>query len=125
MTFAYNILKWFDKKKDTAKYYFECHITIEPVFGYDRELVESIAESYGFKLAKLLMQKRKEDTEERSKNDTFMTSHSKSLNDIETRMIHCIEELQMFEFKIWRYKIEDIVMDSRNEDILNLIDKKD
>ena len=74
-------------------------------------------------MAELLMQKRKDDTPERSRYDTFMTGHSQSLSDIKYRMICCIKELGVHGFKIWRYKIEDTILDSRSEDIFGLIEK--
>lgn len=117
------IYEWLRKKKDSANLYFECHITIEPIFEEDRTLAADIAAKHGFRIAELLMQKRKTDTPERSMYDTFMTSHSQSLSDIKYRMICCINELRLYEFKVWRYKIEDTVLDSRSADVFNLIDK--
>lgn len=108
-------------KEDISKLYYEAHITIEPVFDFDRDYAGYIAEDYGFKLAHLLMKKRKEDTEERSSKDTFMTGHSKSFKDLEQRTKECIIELQASGFKVWRYKIEDTILDSRTEDVFNLI----
>lgn len=110
----------------TAQYYYECHITIEPVFEEDTyclEVIEKIASSNGFKLAKLLMQKRAKDTPERSKNDTFMTSHGKELLDLTYRMLNCCRELQAAGFTVFRYKIEDIVLDSRIKDEYSLLNQ--
>lgn len=111
----------------TAQYYYECHITIEPVFEDwgNIKIVEEIAIRNGFKLAKLLMQKRTEDTPERSKNDTFMTSHGKELLDLTYRMINCCKELQDAGFTVYRYKIEDIVLDSRIKDEYVLFQNQD
>lgn len=102
---------------DISKLYFECHVTVEPVFDESRERLSKIAESNGFKLAKLLMKKREEDTEERSKHDTFMTGHSKSYSDLEDRMLRLIADVTAQGYKVWRYKIEDTIIDSRHEDI--------
>lgn len=110
----------------TAKYYYECHITIEPIFeddSYCLATVKSIAASYGFKLVELLMQKRSTDTPERSKNDTFMTSHGKELLDLTYRMLNCCKELQAAGFTVFRYKIEDIVFDSRIKDEYSLLNQ--
>lgn len=134
-----------------TKYYFECHITIEPVFddhdGDDMEcsrcgccLIErdharngcpgpvtrlsqlkDIVSIYNFRVADLLMKKRAIDTEERSKNDTFCTGHSKDYEDIHRRMVDLIGHLQEAGFKVWRYKLEDTILDSRNEDVLGLL----
>lgn len=104
-----------------AALYFESHVTIEPIFD---ELAHAhaghIAAKYNFKIAKLLMQKRKEDTEERSKHDTFMTGHSNDYLDIVERTRGLVLELQKNRFKVWRYKVEDTLFDSRNDDYLGL-----
>jgi len=106
---------------DLAKLYYEAHITIEPVFDDRRLAASAIAISYGFKLADLLMKKRSEDTEERSAKDTFMTGHSKSRLDIESRTRDTILHLQRAGYKVWRYKIEDTLLDSRIKDVFNLL----
>ena len=106
---------------DLSKLYYEAHITIEPVFDLERAVASNIAMPYNFKLADLLMKKRNEDTEERSSKDTFMTGHSKSFKDLEQRTKECIMTLQIAGFKVWRYKIEDTILDSRTEDVFNLI----
>ena len=108
---------------DTAKLYYEAHVTIEPVFDERRNLATVLAEQYGFKLAALLMQKRKSDSEERSKKDTFMTAHSASLLCIKDRTAELVKCLLKNDFKVWRYKIEDTVLDSRYKDELNLLSK--
>lgn len=45
---------------------FEGHVTIEPVFDADREKADQLAKLYGFKLADLLMQKKRSALPERS-----------------------------------------------------------
>lgn len=104
-----------------AKYYYEAHVTIEPVFDERREAAKVIAEKWKFRLADLLMKKRSEDTEERSSRDTFMTTHSKEMIDITYRTVSLVKELKNAGFKVWRYKIEDTVMDSRIEDEYHLL----
>ena len=128
--------------------YFESHVTIEPVFEYDDiecnncglclierdhaksncpgptsdiDKVKQISREYGFKVADLLMQKRAEDSAERSRHDTFTTGRSKSYEDIHTRMVGLIKALQKAGFKVWRYKIEDTVLDSKMGDLLRLL----
>jgi hypothetical protein len=107
---------------DEVRYYLEAHITIEPIFGAQHAAAEIIARECGFKLAHLLMQKDREATAERSNRDTFMTGHSKSKKDIIERTQRCIRHLQQAGFKVWRYKIEDTLIDSRNADEFNLLD---
>lgn len=105
----------------TETLYYEIHITIEPVFDEQLELIKKIANGYGFRVADLLMKKRKEDTEQRSSFDTFMTKHSKSLNDaIESIHLVC-HELKCHDIQVWRYKIEDVIIDSRTQDILRIL----
>lgn len=104
-----------------AKLYFEAHVTIEPVFDHDREHVQLLASQHGFKLADLLMQKRALDAPERSKHDTFMTSHGIELTEIKNRLILLIRALKANGYKVWRYKIEDTVLDSRDNDELKLL----
>ena len=77
--------------------------------------------SNNFKVADLLMKKRSADTEERSQYDTFMTGHSKEYEDLEIRMKRCIGTLLAGQFQVWRYKIEHVILDSREFDILELL----
>lgn len=107
---------------DEVRLYLEAHVTIEPVFDERREQAAEIAQRYKFKLADLLMKKRAEDTAERSGKDTFMTGHSKSKVDIAARTMALVRTLQASGFKVWRYKVEDTLIDSRNADEWNLID---
>lgn len=105
----------------TENTYYECHVTIEPVFDEKREQVKSIANAYNFKVAELLMKKRKNETETRSDKDTFTTGHSKDRNDLVIRMTNLVNDLKSNGFKVWRYKIEDVHLDSRYGDILELL----
>jgi hypothetical protein len=104
-----------------AKHYYEAHVTIEPVFDGRLETAKLVAEGWKFKVADLLMKKREADTETRSSKDTFMTSHSKELEDITNRTIEVVRQLKLKGFKVWRYKIEDTVLDSRIQDELHLL----
>jgi hypothetical protein len=104
-----------------AEYYFETHVTIEPVFDERLVLATIIVSRHKFKIADLLMKKREQDTEERSKNDTFMTGHGKHLEEMENRVKGLVAELRSNDFKVWRYKIEDTIMDSRIHDKLNIL----
>lgn len=106
-----------------SKLYYEAHITIEPVFDEDLARAKPFAELYGFRVAELLMKKREEGTETRSKYDTFMTGHGKEYYDIQNRTACLVKVLQDAGFKVWRYKIEDTILDSRSNDELNLLEK--
>ena len=104
-----------------SRLYYEAHVTIEPVFDDRRDFAASVANRHNFKLAHLLMKKRSKATEQRSDKDTFMTGHSKNLHDIKARTEALVRELQAHGFKVWRYKIEDTILDSRNKDELELL----
>ena len=101
--------------------YYECHITIEPVFDDRLEAFRVLCETENFHVAKLLMQKREADTPERSAKDSFCTGHSQDIVDITERMIRLVGLLQTCGYDVWRYKIEDCVIDSRNSDNLGLL----
>lgn len=101
--------------------YYEVHITIEPVFDDQLEQIKKIAGSMNFKVADLLMKKRKEDKEERSKHDTFMSAHTKTMNDAIVAIVNVCKALDDAGFKVWRYKIEDVIIDSRNQDVLRIL----
>lgn len=107
----------------TAQYYYEAHVTIEPVFDERREHARILAERWRFRLAELLMQKRATDTARRSARDTFMTGHGKHLTDLRARMTLLIRALQDNGFKVWRYKVEDTVVDSRVSDAYRLLEE--
>ena len=106
---------------DEAKYYYEAHVTIEPIFDERLSQAQAIAREYKFRVADLLMQKRKQDTPERSSRDTFMTGHSKSYEDIKERIHGLVNLLKKQGFKVWRYKIEDTLIDSKFNDELRVI----
>ena len=109
------------QQADEVELYLEAHVTIEPVFGEQLAAVGIIAKTCGFRVADLLMQKDRKATPERSDKDTFMTGHSKSRSDIETRTKDLVMRLQQCGIKVWRYKIEDTMLDSRYNDIWGLL----
>lgn len=110
------------KYKEVSDLYFECHVTIEPVFGERLKLAQDLSRNHKFKVAELLMKKRDSHDEfEPSDYDTFTTGHSKYYSDIRDRMIALIENLKNNEFKILRYKIEDTVCDSKRSDYLGVL----
>jgi hypothetical protein len=104
------------KEVPTTELYFECHITIEPVFDQRLELFHGMSKRHGFHVAELLMQKRFQDTPQRSKLDSFATGRSKDYNDLFARMEELIGSLQANEFEVWRYKIENTLIDSKYGD---------
>lgn len=91
--------------------YFECHITIEPVFGEELEVFKEICKKFNFKVANLLMQKDRKATPERSDKDTFCTGHGKDYDVIHKRMMGLVGAIQTAGYQVWRYKIEDVLLD--------------
>ena len=99
--------------KITKPIYYECHITIEPVYGERLSYFQDLASRYDFRVAKLLMQKDREATEQRSNKDSFCTGHAKDFDDIHDRMHLLKEDLIQAGFQVWRCKIEAIVLDEK------------
>ena len=104
-----------------SKMYYECHVTIEPIFDDRLMTAQEIAKRHGFRVAELLMQRRKEDTQERSKDDTFMTGRSSLKDDLISRMRALMLELSSCGFMVWRYKIEDTIIDSKIDDVFGVL----
>lgn len=96
--------------------YHESHVTVEPVFDTRLEQLKYLSELHGFHVADLLMQKRKEDSPERSRFDTFCSSRSVDPAALEGRMFAFVAALRSAGFRVWRYKIEDVVLDSKVDD---------
>ena len=92
--------------------YLEAHVTIAPVFDQERERVKALVEPYGFKLAHLVMLKDK-GPDLPSQRDSFMTGHGKDIDDLAGRTRQVVLALGCHGFKVWRYKIESCVIDSR------------
>jgi hypothetical protein len=101
--------------------YFECHVTIDPVAESELEALSQGASFFGFKLVKLLMAKGAQ--EFLSDRDSFMTSHSASSDyeNLATRMLLLCNWLKDSGYGLRRYKIESVVMDSRNHDTYSLL----
>jgi hypothetical protein len=112
-------------RRRSARHYYEAHVTVEPVFEERLEQFKVICHDYKFHVANLLMQKRKGDTEERSKNDSFCTGRGISMTDTKKRMLALVDRLEKEGFKVWRYKIESTLMDSRYDDRERPLDKKE
>ena len=93
--------------------YFEAHVTIDPVFGKDLDKFKNICDTLNFRVADLFMQKRKEDTPERSKFDSFCTTRSQNFEDILQRTVKLVNELKLAKYTIRRWKIENTLIDVR------------
>ena len=96
--------------------YYESHVTVEPVFDTRLEQLKFICELHGFRVADLLMQKRPEDTPERSRFDTFCSSRSVDPAVLTQRMYDLCRACASAGFRVWRYKIENVIVDSKVDD---------
>lgn len=93
-------------------HYYESHVTIEPVADdLKLEQVKAIAQLHGFRVADLLMVKRPEDTPERSRLDTFMTSRDLDYTGLRCRTWDVMRDLKQAGVRVWREKIEEILID--------------
>lgn len=86
--------------------YYECHVTIDPVWGEDLRKVTEIANHSEFRVAKFIMQK------DQGIEDTFMTLHDARLEHVTEMLNKLLHELQDI-VKVRRYKIEKIIFDSK------------
>lgn len=98
-----------------SRLYYEAHVTLEPVNEERHAALLLIALQYDFRVADLLMKKRDVDTPTRSKYDSFLTTRDQDMNEIKRRVRGCVEKLKAEGFDVWRYKIEDTIMDSQLE----------
>lgn len=91
----------------TTDYYFESHITIDPVLDPEKlQQLKDLVKPLGFRVAKLFMQKG-----DPSNLDSFMTAHSKDYTDILRGTLFAVNKLEDNGFGVRRYKIENILLD--------------
>ena len=89
---------------------YECHITIEPVLDEDRlTMLRHLCEALEFKVSKLYMIK----TDEQSTKDTFVTGRDGNMQLLTAKMRMLDKALTRNGFKVWRRKIELIILDER------------
>jgi hypothetical protein len=94
---------------------YETHITIEPIMeDARREEIAQLIAPHGFKLAELVMMKK--DSMLRSQLDTFMTGHDCSYAMSTIKLTMCVSDIQKAGIKVLRYKIEQIMLDSKYQD---------
>lgn len=89
--------------------YYECRVTVEPVFNERLELFASLCAPLGFKVAKLLMDKGP------STKDSFCTAHGADCAELELRMRGLVDRLRDAGFSVYRNKIEAVVLDERHK----------
>lgn len=93
----------------TTDYYFESHITIDPVLDPEKlQQLKDLVKPLGFRVAKLFMQKGVS-----SNLDSFMTAHSKNYSDILDNTMNAVHHLKTEGYGVRRYKIENILLDER------------
>jgi len=96
---------------------YECHITIDPIIptAEMHKLIE-LCDKAKFKVAKLL-----KEVGFPSNLDQFMTGHGNEFNELHGRMRLLCLLLKEAGFVIRRYKIEEILVDSRLGDSEGLL----
>lgn len=92
---------------------YESHITIEPVFDDRLKVLELLVGDFGFRVADLLFKKRATETATRSDKDTFCTAKSDDLRSLQARTNACVAHLMAAKFDVWRYKLEETLLDVR------------
>lgn len=102
--------------------YYEAHVTIEPVFSNRLSELKTIAKDFGFRVAELVMKKTADETGTAARDDTFCSSRSNNYDDIITRTFEFCDVIQKNDFKVFRYKIEDTLLDSKICDKWNIIE---
>lgn len=88
--------------------YYECHVTIDPVFDERLEQFKELCKLYQFHVAKLLMQKGGP-----SNLDSFCTGRGQDYKTLENDMYGLITDLIADGFRVRRYKIEAALLDSK------------
>lgn len=68
---------------------------------------------YGFRVADLLLKKRKEDTEYRSSKDSFCTGRAGAYDALYNDMNDLVAKLIENKFNIFRKKIEAVIYDEK------------
>lgn len=97
-------------------YYFEAHLTLQPVFDARLARLTEICEAHRFRVADLILRKSVRDAPKRHDEDSFCTGRGKDRDELEARMFRLCDALEAEDFQVWRYKIEDVVLDSRVDD---------
>lgn len=105
------------------KIQYEAHITSSPVFDERLTFLKKICDSYDFKVAELLMKKHGDDEPEISRLDSFCSAKDENLIRLTEHSQDLIFDLQRNNFKVSRYKIELILVDSIVEDTWEILEK--
>ena len=102
---------------DTDIMYYECHVTIDPVFGDDLEKFKRVCKSFRFRPANLLMVKGTTPQSlmdyETSNIDCFCTYKGGEYDTTFSLMTMFSKKLSENGFKVKRAKIEAALFDER------------
>lgn len=109
------------KRLKPRSLYHEVHVTVEPPKDeLQLQVLKLNAQRHGFRLADLVMVRHREATEQRSNRDAFMTLRCSDLAVACAAVEAVVRDLRNLGFAVWRYKIEDTIVDSNQEDALEL-----
>lgn len=97
--------------------YFESHVTVDPVVGARLDQLKLTANRHDFKVAELLMVKN----ELPSDKDCFMSARGPDFECLKNDMHKLLLELDFLGFKPKRYKIEEVILDSRFNDLFHML----
>lgn len=97
--------------KHTTELYFEAHVTVAPVESLELERMRALCNLCAFRVADLLMVKG--GVASSSTKDTFCTGRGDVYEELKGRTIGLVSCLTTFGFKVWRYKIENTLLDVR------------
>lgn len=95
---------------------YEGHITIDPVQGERLKRALKLAWDNGFKTSEEPGYLNNSYSERTTRNDAFMTGHSPDFSRLQRSMKQLILDLQAEGYKVRRYKIEHIEVDSKRAD---------
>lgn len=104
--------------------YYEAHITCEPMFDeHEHERFRQLCIEAHAKPAALFLRGRSRDTLQRSDIDSFATIRTTDLDMMYELLKACVRHLQNNGVKVWRYKVEKTLIDSKyGDDVFGLFD---
>ena len=89
--------------------YYECHVTIEPVFGERLEFLKKLAETYTFRVANLVMLGK----DFPNQKDSFCSARHSRLETLRELMLLFVHAAKETGFKVFRYKLEATLFDTK------------
>lgn len=106
---------------------FESHITLDPkqLTTEDRKNIEAKSKVYRFHAGDISLDRDSVDAWMNLEKAYFVTGHGLTYSNIEVRTKNLVIALQYAGYKVLRYKIEDILVDSKIADEWHILDTKD